>query len=338
MSTAPTPSPSPAAADALPPPARIHMAHLPASVADEEFAAIAATHADNPPARDQLVGLALSGGGIRSATFALGVLEALKKADLLKRIHYLSTVSGGGYIGGWFSASCKRAVDRRRNSARAAKTGDAAKGPAPLEPFWWEQRADWGTSIAHLRRYSNYLSPQVGFFSADTWSMFTVWLRNALLMQWTVIMAMACVLLLPRLLPRWFATWYDVHNWRWLGVLTFVVAVIGIAGNQQWVSRGKPAWLTQTKHWPAGLAVAAACLILGVVYASISGFDPFGPGPVDPTTAAIEAFLVVLGGYATLPLLVGAYGLVTRTKAPQLNYTQNHVQWFIVLPLLNSSP
>ena len=70
------------------------MAQLPAAVADEEFAAIAATHADNPPARDQLVGLALSGGGIRSATFALGVLEALKKANLLRRIHYLSTVSG----------------------------------------------------------------------------------------------------------------------------------------------------------------------------------------------------------------------------------------------------
>jgi hypothetical protein len=333
MSTLPTPPP--AALDAEPPStARTYMARLPAAVADEEYAAIAATHAANPPARDQLVGLALSGGGIRSATFALGVLEALKKADLLKRIHYLSTVSGGGYIGGWFSASCQRAAERRRKAAAPAKPGDPPKAPGPFEPLWWEQQADWGRSIAHLRRYSNYLSPQVGFFSADTWSMFTVWLRNALLMQWTVIMAVACVLLLPRLLPRWFATWYDVHNWRWLGVLTFVLAVVGIAGNQQWVSRGQPAWLTKTKHWPAGLAVAAACLVVGLVYARISGFDPFGPGPVDPLTAAIEAFLVVLGGYATLPLLVAAYGLVTGTEAPQLNYTQNHVQWFIVVPLL----
>ena len=44
-------------------------------------------------------------------------------------------------------------------------------------------RADWTESIAHLRRYSNYLSPEVGFFSADTWSMFTIWIRNALLVQ-----------------------------------------------------------------------------------------------------------------------------------------------------------
>jgi hypothetical protein len=57
-------------------------------------------------------GLALSGGGIRSATFALGVLQALAKAQLeggngkpaswLRCFDYLSTVSGGGYIGAFF--------------------------------------------------------------------------------------------------------------------------------------------------------------------------------------------------------------------------------------------
>lgn len=49
--------------------------------------------------RAPLVGLALSGGGIRSATFNLGVLQALNRKGLLSRIDYLSTVSGGGYIG-----------------------------------------------------------------------------------------------------------------------------------------------------------------------------------------------------------------------------------------------
>jgi len=46
------------------------------------------------------VGLALSGGGIRSATFCLGLVRALAKKGLLKKIDYLSTVSGGGYLGG----------------------------------------------------------------------------------------------------------------------------------------------------------------------------------------------------------------------------------------------
>lgn len=48
-----------------------------------------------------MVGLGLSGGGIRSASFNLGVLQALQSRGLLKRIDYLSSVSGGGYI-----ASC----------------------------------------------------------------------------------------------------------------------------------------------------------------------------------------------------------------------------------------
>ncbi|WP_407951159.1 patatin-like phospholipase family protein [Permianibacter fluminis] len=47
------------------------------------------------------VGLALSGGGIRSASFNLGVLQALQRKGLLSRIDYLSSVSGGGYV-----ASC----------------------------------------------------------------------------------------------------------------------------------------------------------------------------------------------------------------------------------------
>ena len=46
-----------------------------------------------------LAGLALSGGGIRSASFCLGVMQALAYQDWLNEVDYLSTVSGGGYIG-----------------------------------------------------------------------------------------------------------------------------------------------------------------------------------------------------------------------------------------------
>jgi hypothetical protein len=47
----------------------------------------------------ELLGLALSGGGIRSATINLGILQGLARRGLLPRFDYLSTVSGGGYIG-----------------------------------------------------------------------------------------------------------------------------------------------------------------------------------------------------------------------------------------------
>ncbi len=54
----------------------------------------------------QTAGLAFSGGGIRSATFHLGVLQKLAEYGLLKQFDYLSTVSGGGYIGSWLARCC----------------------------------------------------------------------------------------------------------------------------------------------------------------------------------------------------------------------------------------
>src|SRR4051812_660308 len=49
-----------------------------------------------------VIGLSLSGGGIRSATFSLGVLRELSALGILTRFDYLSTVSGGSYVGSFF--------------------------------------------------------------------------------------------------------------------------------------------------------------------------------------------------------------------------------------------
>jgi hypothetical protein len=57
-----------------------------------------------PSTRHGLVGLALSGGGIRSAAFSLGVLQALNAGGVFAHVDYLSTVSGGGWIGSCLSA------------------------------------------------------------------------------------------------------------------------------------------------------------------------------------------------------------------------------------------
>jgi hypothetical protein len=131
---------------------------------------------------ENLVGIAFSGGGIRSATFGLGVLEALKEKDLLQNIDYLSTVSGGGYVGSWLSANC-----HRQGNSWIRKD----------DPEWKES---WKESISQLRRNSNYLSPNLSLLSADTWSMGTIWLRNTLLLQLMIVMGIACLLLLPRIL------------------------------------------------------------------------------------------------------------------------------------------
>jgi hypothetical protein len=66
---------------------------------------VEADEAGNPRSpEDSLVGLALSGGGVRSAAFNLGLLQALHDHDVLRHIDYMSTVSGGGYVGASLSS------------------------------------------------------------------------------------------------------------------------------------------------------------------------------------------------------------------------------------------
>ena len=78
---------------------------------DRELAAIGAWLERTDHDENKLMGLALSGGGIRSATFSLGVLQALAKHDVLKKMDYLSTVSGGGYIGSSLSWEWHQSVE-----------------------------------------------------------------------------------------------------------------------------------------------------------------------------------------------------------------------------------
>jgi hypothetical protein len=71
----------------------------------------------SPCTRDCMTGLALSGGGIRSASFCLGVLQALNAEGILSKFDYLSTVSGGGYIGTSITVSMSSAEIEARKKA-----------------------------------------------------------------------------------------------------------------------------------------------------------------------------------------------------------------------------
>ena len=114
--------------------------------------------------RKPATGVALSGGGIRSATFSLGVLQALAKSGFLEKIDYLSTVSGGGYIGSslhwWW------------NGRNGSKT---PFGPGKDDfPYGCDDPEDarrtaakQGKILCYLRSHGNYLVPGggIGFFS-----------------------------------------------------------------------------------------------------------------------------------------------------------------------------
>jgi hypothetical protein len=93
------------------------------------------------PVQRDAVGLSLSGGGIRSASFNLGLLAALGNHEVLDRVDYLSTVSGGGYIGSCLSALCDQ------------EGTDCSREHHPFRPGEGQERAE----VKHLRRHGNYL-------------------------------------------------------------------------------------------------------------------------------------------------------------------------------------
>lgn len=141
-----------------------------------------------------LLGIALSGGGVRSATFNLGVLQALAHFGLLKRLDYLSTVSGGGYIGAWLMSWSKR-VRGGRPTRGVADVEERLRTEPLSEPDALSVRA-----VRFLREYSNYLTPQSGVFTADTWTMLAIWLRNTMLNQAVLVLTLCGMLGLPWML------------------------------------------------------------------------------------------------------------------------------------------
>jgi len=112
----------------------------------------------------QLLGLSFSGGGIRSATFNLGVLQTLAKMKMLHCFDYISTVSGGGYIGSWLAAWISRAGGVKQ--VEKWLDPDLPPDDPQVRP------------IGFLREYSNYLTPSLGLLGVDTWTMIAIWMRN----------------------------------------------------------------------------------------------------------------------------------------------------------------
>jgi hypothetical protein len=136
------------------------------------------------------IGLALSGGGIRSATFSLGVLQELNERNLLGSFDYLSTVSGGGYIGAWWSALLSRSQlpPSTGSAADDYTTSTVQIAPGTLFPPRRTARPTRESrTLQHLRLHSNYLIPNLGLLTWDTWRAISVIGRN-LVLTWLVLL------------------------------------------------------------------------------------------------------------------------------------------------------
>jgi hypothetical protein len=167
--------------------------------------------------------LCLSGGGIRSASFALGVLQALARHGLLFGFDYLSTVSGGGYIGSWLSAWRRHAGD---DNAVLRSLTTRAVDPADEVP---ELRA--------LRASSNYLTPRKGALSPDTWTAVALVVRN-LVLNWTVFLPLLVAVVLVPIGAAEFVGWSPLWVSPWPQLcLVLAAALLVWALAQSLVSR-----------------------------------------------------------------------------------------------------
>ena len=206
-------------------------------VSQAEQASLKAAEAANP-GPGSMYGLAFSGGGIRSATFNLGFLQGLAQAKMLPKISYLSTVSGGGYIGGWLISWIKRAGESGGSGVGQVQDqlGNYQCHRQPGEPVSEPKQ------VSFLRDYSNYLTPRLGIFGADTWTAIAAYLRNVLLNQIILIAFLGSIIVLPWCLLR----------------------------SSQWISRAYP-WILHDGFQGSAIAgvIAGALLLLAICWASV---------------------------------------------------------------------
>ncbi|SAL73224.1 Patatin-like phospholipase [Caballeronia choica] len=146
-----------------------------------------------------LSGLAISGGGIRSATFALGVVQALAHQEKMRYFDYLSTVSGGGYLGcslTWLTSPLYAQPGTQKSNFSMAKERFPYGTDSPSEAKVTQREADpdQDQQLIYLRQHGKYLAPGEGI---DLVSGVAVLLRGMALnaLVWLPLAASLCFVL-----------------------------------------------------------------------------------------------------------------------------------------------
>jgi hypothetical protein len=229
----------------------------------------------------KLAALCLSGGGIRSAAFALGVLQSLSRKKILTGFHYLSTVSGGGYIGSF--------VQRWISEAPCGADEVMAALPATVEP----------RRIKRLRENSNFITPKVGLGSNDTWTAIAMSLRNIIINWFLFFPLFMLVAVLPNLfLSSVVSVPAAVRGTPWFDDALLGIAGLCIAVSIAFTITKLPSYSSKSGVHPTKAdGWILTRIVTPIILWSIAGTLAIAPELLDVVDKARGASLSELGGF-----------------------------------------
>ena len=236
---------------------------------------------EKPAPLTNAIGLALSGGGIRSATFCLGVVQVLAERGLFKDIDFLSTVSGGGYTGcfittrlGALEGQQPATAEGRRKEAEARQ--EAIAGPDGPDP----------AAIRYLRQRAKYLA---ALNLKQAWLMATGTLAGMLLNWSAPLFLITLAAALVSLAGGMDAV---TGGWKFLFVTLVVISLVALFYYGWQLPKGRKPAAVAEEPWALALAATVAVAALWLLQ---FGYDI----AIDPhhwtRTSGLVATLITAG-------------------------------------------
>lgn len=254
------------------------------------------------------IGLALSGGGIRSATYCLGVMRGLARSGLLARFDYLSTVSGGGYAGALWGRLC---------ATHGVKQAQHLFARDDTLLLWW------------LRRNGRYLTPAgTRDFGMALATYLRAWI--AIHIEFGMLMLLlGTAIVAPHWLYRVSALagglpWTDWHAMWWPAAQLWCYAIVPGAMAGYWSARDGIAGRRRSD------GAMAAFFALGAAAFGLAAWRharPIGPEVVLPACAALALASCAAG------LLLGVFFKHWRGAV----YTRNALTRLLRVALLGGA-
>jgi hypothetical protein len=243
------------------------------------------------PPRTRYTGLALSGGGIRSATFCLGFLQSLSTRGLMPEIDYISTVSGGSYIGAFFGAlfvPSERRGDRKPHGGR--------KKIDPKNPLGCPLGL---AAVRRLRDCGRYLTPagtSDAFFGA------AVVMRNWAAVQFvigiTALLGFWLLRILDHNIVPPFANWKKEISYPLLILVFLSLAAFLACGSAYWLTRREA--IPTKRFWRGVLNLFFWAFLMLCAYVLSPWWGPGWLEPVVPPKGVMSGFVALVAGLAIL--------------------------------------